>query len=112
MSSHLSVKIGPFARCRYEGRRPDISEITCERMWDVDGESPTKGVMHVMSNRPSEHTKHFDRHVESSIAPLDKAARVDAVAWFVETFAHDLEAIADATGHTPEVLWGIVAVYQ
>ena len=112
MSSHLTVKVGPFARVRYEGRRPHIDELTDERMWDVDSESRTNGVMHVMSNSSSEHVKHFDEYTEGSIVPLDKAARIDAMAWFVETFAHDLEAIADATGHTPEVLWGIVAVYQ
>jgi hypothetical protein len=108
MGRRLSVTVGPFARCKYEGRRPDIADLTSERMVAVDGEERTKGVVHVASNVANDHQLRFED--ECAPVAIDKARRVDDMAWFVEMFADELAAIEAATGHTPEVLWGVTAV--
>ena len=112
MGTRLTVTVGPFAQFRYDGLHPHVSGLTGERLREVNAEGAERGVLYVASNKISIHEKSFHAaYSEAAVVPLDASARGDALMWFAQTHAADLDAIERFSGSAAEVLYGVIAEY-
>lgn len=108
MGVKLYVYVGPYAKYKYTGKRPDIYEL-CEyreNLTEISVDEKNK-IVYVMANKG----RSFQISDECNPTSVTQEKMSDDLEWFKSTFAEDLSVLEKELGNAPVVEWGYYAVW-